>query len=102
MCGNVVVDLDAVFGKFQFTFLTEYSHSQYETAAQILYQANSSLPATAQIKDMPQFKLHAKHLKAELASFSHAKDYCDHWAARVWAKLAEYRDKMLRNYLDDD
>lgn len=102
MCGNVVVDLDAVFGKFQFKFLDVYARGEYEVAAQILYQANKSLPDSAEVKDMPAFKLAAKHLKAELASFSDAKDYCDLWAARVWSKLAEYREKMLRNYLDDD
>lgn len=102
MCGNVVVDLDATFGKFQFKFLDVYARNEFEVGAQILYQANASLPDDAKEKKMPQFKIIGKHLKAELTNWSDAKDYCDKWAPMVWSKLAQYREKMLRNYLDDD
>ena len=102
MCGNVVVDLDATFGKFQFKFLDVYARGEFEVAAQILYQANSSLPTDANVPAMPRFKIAGKHLRAEITNSVDAKDYCDKWAAKVWSQLAGYREKMLRNYLDDD
>ncbi|MEO9308970.1 MAG: hypothetical protein ABI337_01590 [Nitrososphaera sp.] len=102
MCGNVVVDLDATFGKFQFKYLDVYARGEYEVAAQILFQTNASLPENAKVASMPQFKQHGTHLRAELSTPFKAKQYCDFWAPRVWGRLAEYREKMLREYLADE
>ena len=108
--GNILVDLDATFGKFQFSFLSSYQHGSYETAAQFLYQANSSLPPDAMINDMPRFQAHnhieGKHskslsLKSELVLDNHAKEYCDNWAPIVWQAIAQYTVDMLER-LDED
>ena len=108
--GNILVDLDATFGKFQFSFLSSYQHGSYETAAQILYQANASIPPDAMVNNMPPFKAHshirgkdarALSLQSELVLDNHAKDYCDYWAPLVWQSIAQYRQDMLER-LDED
>lgn len=108
--GNILVDLDATFGKFQFSFLSAYQHGAYDTAAQILFQANSCLPAQARVTDMEQFK-ESQHfwskagrtiaLRAELSMSNKAKEYCDKWAHLVWASIADYREDMLARLEED-
>lgn len=102
MCGNLLVDLDATFGKFQFKYLDVYARGEYESAANILYQANASLPTDACVKEMPAFKPAGYHLRAELATSAKAKDYCNRWAPTVWRSIADYRTKMLSQIMDDD
>lgn len=98
--GNVLIDLDQRFGKFQFKYLDVYCKGLFEMAANILYQANCNLPIEARVTDMPTFKPEGKTLRNELANSNKAKEYCDEWGPLVWASIADYCSTMLNNLRD--
>ena len=98
--GNVLIDLDQRFGKFQFKFLEVYTKSLFEMAASLLYQANCNLPLEARVTDMPMFKTVSRTYRAELLTQQKAKEYCDMWGPLVWTSIAEYTSKMLENLQD--
>lgn len=98
--GNILIDLDQRFGKFQFKYLEVYSKGFFEMAASLLFQANCNLPIEARVLDMPQFKTEGKALRNELANSQRARDYCDEWSPVVWASIADYCSQMLNNLRD--
>ena len=95
--GNVLIDLDQRFGKFQFKYLEVYAKQLYEMAAALLYQANCNLPVQARVLDMPQFKKEGRTLRSELVTEQKAREYCDDWAPLVWSSIADYCSIMLEN-----
>lgn len=98
--GNVLIDLDQRFGKFQFKYLEVYSKGLFEMAASLLFQANCNLPIEARVLDMPQFRKEGKALRNELANSERARDYCDEWSPMVWSSIADYCSTMLNNLRD--
>lgn len=98
--GNVLIDLDQRFGKFQFKFLEVYTKLQFEMAASLLYQANCNLPIEARVTDMILFKNPSRTYRGELLNQQLAKEYCDKWGPLVWTSIAEYTSKMLENLQD--
>jgi len=98
--GNVLIDLDQRFGKFQFKYLEVYVKGQYEMAASLLYQANCNLPFEARVSDMPIFKREGRTLRAEHMNEAKAQDYCNKWSPIVWSSIADYTSKMLENLQD--
>ena len=98
--GNVLIDLDQRFGKFQFKFLEVYSKSEYEMAASFLFQANCNLPIEARVIDMPRFQKEGRTLRSEHTNQQKAKDYCDYWSEMVWSSIADYTSRMLENLQD--
>lgn len=98
--GNVLIDLDQRFGKFQFKFLEVYTKGLFEMAASLLYQANCNLPFEARVTDMPMFKKEGRTLRSELVNEQKARDYCDNWGPIVWSSIADYTSKMLENLQD--
>lgn len=98
--GNVLIDLDQRFGKFQFKYLELYAKELFEMAASILYQANRNLPMAARVTDMPQFKREGRSLRDEHANRQRAQDYCDEWAPLVWSSIADYCEDMLQRLQD--
>lgn len=98
--GNVLIDLDQRFGKFQFKYLEVYSKGLFEMAASLLYQANCNLPMEARVTDMPQFKKEGRKFRDELANSQRAYEYCEEWSGIVWSSIADYCTKMLNNLQD--
>ena len=98
--GNVLIDLDQRFGKFQFKYLEVYTKGLFEMAANLLYQANSNLPIEARVIDMPEFKRDGNTFRNELAIPEKARDYCNEWSPMVWASIADYCSTMLNNLRD--
>lgn len=98
--GNILIDLDQRFGKFQFKYLDVFSNGLYGMAASLLYQANCNLPLEARVLDMPQFTEDNSTLKNELANSTKARLYCDEWAPLVWSSIADYCSTMLNNLRD--
>jgi len=98
--GNVLIDLDQRFGKFQFKYLDVYTKGQFEIAASLLFQANCNLPLEARMTNMPRYKRRGLGLQAELTNEHDAKDYCDYWSELVWTSIAEYTSAMLENIQD--
>lgn len=98
--GNVLIDLDQRFGKFQFKYLEVYSKGLFEMAASLLFQANCNLPMEARVLDMPQFKTEGRALRNELGNSQRARDYCDEWSPMVWSSIADYSTTMLNNLRD--
>lgn len=98
--GNILIDLDQRFGKFQFKYLEVYTKGFFEMAASLLYQANCNLPIEARVLDMPQFKKEGRSFQNELANPTRAMDYCDEWSPLVWSSIADYCTQMLNNLRD--
>lgn len=98
--GNILIDLDQRFGKFQFKYLELYSKGLFPMAASILYQSNCNLPIDARVTDMPPFKQEGRSLNAEHALVRKALDYCDKWSPLVWASIADYCSDMLNRLQD--
>lgn len=98
--GNILIDLDQRFSKFQFKYLELYPKGLFEMAANILYQANSNLPMAARVLDMPPFKRQGNSLRDEMANQTLAEQYCDEWGPLVWSSIADYCEKMLLNLQD--
>ena len=98
--GNVLIDLDQRFSKFQFKFLEAYDRGEFIKAASFLYQANCNIPIEGRVTDMPLFKLEARSLRAELVNEQRAREYCDYWSAIVWQSIADYSSNMLENLQD--
>lgn len=98
--GNVLIDLDQRFGKFQFKYLEVYSKREFVMAASLLYQSNCNLPIEARVLDMPQFKPDGRTLRNELGNNQKAQDYCDEWSPLVWSSIADYCTRMLNNLTD--
>lgn len=108
--GNFIIDLDSTFGKFLFTYLDMIKFKDYTTAAEILFEANASLPMGATVSDMDQYKTYhhirnkdgqALSLQGELAIDYKAKEYCERWAPLVFRAIAKYREEMLARLEDD-
>lgn len=98
--GNILIDLDQRFGKFQFTYLQLITKDLFEKAASILYQANCNLPIEARVLDMPQYKKEGRSLRDEHANIQRAQEYCDEWSPLVWSSIADYCSNMLNNLRD--
>jgi len=98
--GNVLIDLDQRFGKFQFKYLEVYTKGMFKIAASLLYQANCNLPLEARVTDMPIFKNEGRTYRSELITENLALEYCDKWAPLVWTSIAEYTTQMLENLQD--
>jgi len=98
--GNILIDLDQRFGKFQFKYLEVYTKGLFEMAASLLFQANCNLPIEARVLDMPQFKLEGRSFRDELANSRRAEDYCNEWSPLVWASISDYCSQMLNNLRD--
>lgn len=101
MCGNFLVDLDATFGKFQFTYLNLYGADKFSRAAQVLFLANSSLPAEARVTDIKKFQQTRYDLRSEQKIEDDARQYCDQWAEYIFKSIADYRSDMLKRLEDD-
>lgn len=95
--GNILIDLDQRFGKFQFKYLELYSKGLFAMAANILFQANSNLPIEARMIDMPPFAKVGNSLRDEMADITRAEEYCNEWSPLVWSSIADYCSKMLQN-----
>jgi len=95
--GNILIDLDQRFGKFQFKYLELFSKGLFEMAANILYQANSNLPMEARVTDLPQFKRQGNSLRDEMANQTLAEEYCFEYSPIVWNSIADYCTTMLQN-----
>ena len=98
--GNILIDLDQRFGKFQFKYLEVFTKGLFEMAASLLYQANCNLPIEARVLDMPQYKPVGKSLRDELANSNKAEKYCNEWSPVVWASISDYCSQMLNNLRD--
>lgn len=98
--GNVLIDLDQRFGKFQFKYLDVFAKGFFEMAASLLYQANCNLPLDARVTDMPQFVRKGNTLRDEHYNEIRAKEYCDEWSPLVWSSIADYCSRMLNNLND--
>ena len=97
MCGNVLVDLDSRFSKFQFSYLSARQRGDYAEAAQILYEANATLPTSASIEDMPQFSEmdHGETLKDRSDFEAKAYNYCNKYAPLVWRATTLNNEQMM-------
>jgi len=98
--GNVLIDLDQRFSKFQFSYIDAYRKGQFEIASSLLRQANSNLPLDARVNPMPRFVRRGQGLRAEQSIEIEAKEYCDKWSDYVWTSIAEYSTQMLENIQD--
>lgn len=98
--GNILIDLDQRFGKFQFKYLELYSKGLFEMSANILYQANCNLPIEARVIDMPPFTKVGSSLRSELANINKAEEYCNEWSPLVWNSIADYCTTMLQQLQD--
>ena len=98
--GNILIDLDARFSKFQFKYLELYPKGLFEMAANILYQANSNLPMAARVLDLPQFRRQGTSLRDEMANQTLAEEYCNEWGPLVWQSIADYCETMLQQLQD--
>ncbi len=95
--GNVLIDLDQRFSKFQFTYLNVYAKKEYELAAKMLFQLNCNVPSEARVTDMVPFKRKGFGLRAELEAQDRAMLYCDKWSEILFKSISNYTEDMLNN-----
>lgn len=98
--GNVLIDLDQRFAKFQFSYIDAYRKREFEIAASLLFQANCNLPLEARVTNMVLFKKKNRSLGCEQNYEHDAKTYCDYWSQFVFTSIAEYTSAMLENIQD--
>ncbi len=99
--GNILVDLDATFGKIQFNYYTARNRFDFVEGAQLLYEANASLPTEGCIEDLPKFKVQGNAMKHEHTSNEQALQYCNKYAPLIWRALAIYREDMIQRLGDE-
>lgn len=98
--GNVLIDLDQRFGKFQFKYLDVYAKREFELAASLLYQGNCNLPFDARVLDMPAFQADNSTYRSQNQISVKAREYCDKWAPLVWTSIADYTKEMIDRLQD--
>ena len=99
--GNVLIDLDARFGKVQFNYYSARNRGDFVEASQMLLEANANLPPDASLEELKRFEPTSNTYKNEHSTDEQAKQYCDTWAPEVWKAMSIYSDMMLKK-LDDD
>ena len=99
--GNVLLDLDARFGKVQFNYYSARNRLDFVEASQMLLEANSNLPPEACIEDLPIFEPEKNTYKNEHSLDDQALDYCNKYAPIIWRAIALYTDDMLKRLNED-
>jgi hypothetical protein len=99
--GNVLLDLDARFGKVQFNYYTARSRLDFVEACQMLYEANANLPLEASIEDLPLFEPTSNTYRNEHSTDEQALNYCNKYAPIIWRAIAIYTETMLERLRDD-
>lgn len=99
--GNILIDLDATFGRFLNSYLFVFTQQNFTLCASLLQQVNSSLPSKARISNLPIFKINSRSLGSTITADNKAEAYCNRWSNIVWMAVAQYREEMLLR-LDSD
>ena len=74
--GKVQPDLDQRLGRIHQQYLFAKSHGDYETAADFLYELNTTCPQEARLTDMKPFKPRLESTRDKLMVQVQARDYC--------------------------
>ena len=93
--GNILVDLDQTFGRFQQSYLFALTQHDFRTAATILFQLNASLPNDARISDLKSPELPDTSASTMINSEKFYQTYCETLGPVIMSALSDYRTKML-------